>query len=286
VFATTEEGTGLMSVPAGGGDPKVLTTPDTARGETDHWFPSVLPGGRAVLFTIVSGDISDAQVAVLDLATGEQKVLIRGGSSAEYVETGDLVYAIAGSLRAVRFDPVRLEMLSDPVPVVEDVEIASTGAANFSVSRTGALVYMPSGALGGQAAPRSLAWVTRRGREEPVKVPARAYFALRLSPDGTRVALDIRDQENDIWVWDFARQTLTRLTFDRGQDIFPVWTAISGCSRWTASDNQVCLWSRFSRKGLRKFRPTADGRCHRAAARTRCGRATAGNCSIATALVL
>jgi serine/threonine-protein kinase len=67
-------------------------------------------------------------------------------------------------------------------------------------------------------------WLDRQGREEPIKAPPRAYTYLRLAPDGTRVALDMRDQESDIWVWDLARGTLTRLTFDPGVDRFPVWT--------------------------------------------------------------
>ncbi len=68
-------------------------------------------------------------------------------------------------------------------------------------------------------------WVDRQGHEEAVKAaPARAYTYPRLSPDGTRVALDIRDQENDIWVWDFARETLSRVTFDPGLDRAPAWT--------------------------------------------------------------
>ena len=54
--------------------------------------------------------------------------------------------------------------------------------------------------------------------------PARSYVAPRLSPDGTRVALEVRDQENDIWVWDFVRETLTRVTFDPGIDWAPAWT--------------------------------------------------------------
>ena len=78
---------------------------------------------------------------------------------------------------------------------------------------------------GGRRADRSLVWVDRRGQEEPIKAaPPRAYVYPRISPDGTRVALDIRDQENDIWIWDLARQTLTRLTNAPGQDRNPVWT--------------------------------------------------------------
>src|SRR5262249_40097420 len=193
-------------VPAGGGETKVLTKPDTAKGELDHLFPFVLPGGRGVLFAIVVAGqpIENAQIAVLDLKTGQKKILIRGGSHAEYVDTGHIVYAVAGTLRAVRFDLARLEVLSDPVPVLEQVTTSSSGAANFAISKSGALVYVPGGATG--AAPRSLVWVNRQGREEPIKTPLRAYNQLRLSPDSTRVVLEIRDQENDIWIWDLMRQ--------------------------------------------------------------------------------
>ena len=64
------------------------------------------------------------------------------------MDPGYLVYAVAGTLRAVRFDPVKLEVLSDPVPVVESVTTLATGAAEYSVSRQGALVYVPGGATG------------------------------------------------------------------------------------------------------------------------------------------
>ncbi len=238
VFATTGSTTGLLRVSAAGGEPKVLTTPDTAHGEADHLFPSVLPNGRAVLFTITAaGSIDNAQVAVLDLTTGHYKTLIHGGSQAEYVapstastgsgqagsgQAGYLVYAAAGTLRAVRFDPVKLEVLSDPVPVVEQVTTLASGAAEFSVSRQGAVVYVTGGATGGA---RSLVWVNRQGHEDPITAaPRRAYFYPRLSPDGTRVALDIRDQENDIWIYDLARQTLGRLTDAPAVDQYPVWT--------------------------------------------------------------
>ena len=237
VFATDDLSSGLLRVSAAGGKPTALTTPDAAHGELDHVFPSVLPGGRAVLFTITApGAIDTAQVAVLDLTTGQRTTLVRGGSQAEYVDlstpstrsgqTGSgqghyLVYALAGTLRAVRFDLVTRTVGSDPVPVVEQVMTHRTGAAEFSVSRQGALVYVPGGATG---ATRSLVWVTRQGKETPIMAPPRAYRYPRLSPDGTRVALDIFDQDNDIWIWDLARQTLTRLTDSPAFDGDPVWT--------------------------------------------------------------
>jgi len=219
VFASNDPDNGLLRVSADGGEPTALTTPDASQHEGDHLFPSMLPGGRGVLFTIAAAQMENAQVAVLDLKTGRRKTLIRGGSAAEYVETGHLVYAAAGALRAVRFDLARLEVLGDPVPAVPNVMVASTGAANFAVSRSGTLVYAP-----GDARARSLVWVDRRGQETPIKAPPRAYAIPRLSPDGTRVALDIRDQENDIWIWDLARETLTRLTSDPALDGEPIWT--------------------------------------------------------------
>ena len=147
-----------------------------------------------MLFTIVAaGGAANDQVAVLDLKTGQRKTLIRGGSQAEYVDTGHLVYAVAGTLWSVRFDPVRLEVLSDPVSVLEQVMTTPTGTAEFSLSRQGTLVYVRGG---GGGSDRSLVWVDRRGREEPIRAaPTRAYIYPRISPDGTRVAFDIRDQE-------------------------------------------------------------------------------------------
>ena len=101
VFATSDLATGLMSVPAAGGEPKVLTKPDAAHGEQDHVFPAWLPDRRSVLYTALIGPTIDtAQVAVLDLESGQRTTLIRGGSDAQYVHTGHLVYASAGTLRA------------------------------------------------------------------------------------------------------------------------------------------------------------------------------------------
>jgi serine/threonine-protein kinase len=117
---------------------------------------------------------------------------------------------------------VRLEVLSDPVPVIEHVVTLETGATEFSLSQQGPLLYVPGGGLTGVT--RELVWVNRHGQEERLKAPPRAYVYPRLSTDGMRLALDIRDQENDIWIWDLARQTLTRVTTDPALDAYPVWT--------------------------------------------------------------
>ena len=154
VFATDDPATGLLRVSADGGTPTLLTTPDTAQHEEDHLFPSVLPGGHGVIFTVsAAGRADSAQVAVLDLRTGHRKTLVRGANQAEYVappagstQTGYLVYAVAGGLRAVGFDPVRLELLGDPVTVVDRMMTKRSGATNYTASRFGTIAYVPEGA--------------------------------------------------------------------------------------------------------------------------------------------
>jgi Tol biopolymer transport system component len=223
IYATVNPETGLLRISANGGEPVVLTRPNPEKGERDHVWPHVLPGGRAVLFTIVPpGPIEDAQIAVLDLRNGSYKVILRGASDARYVEGGYLVYGLAGTLRAVAFDVDRLEVRGTPMPVLQQVVTTPTsGAANFAVAANGTLAYVSGSGLGET---RTLVWVDRDGHEEALKVPPRAYASVRLSPDGTRIALDVRDEQNDIWIWDLQRQTMTRLTVDPSTDNSPMWT--------------------------------------------------------------
>ena len=223
IFATAAPATGLQRVSSAGGEPTVLTKPDRQRGENDHLWPQLLPGGQAVLFTITAatGGVDASQVAVLDLSTGTQKILMRGGSQAQYVSSGHLVYVAAGTLRAVAFDLRRLETTGAGIPVVSPVVTMANGTAEFDLARNGTLVY----ASGGVATPqgRTLVWVDRLGKEEPLKAPPRPYLYPRLSPDGKRVAVEIRDQENDVWIWSLERETLTPVTSDPGMDQAPVW---------------------------------------------------------------
>jgi serine/threonine protein kinase/Tol biopolymer transport system component len=226
VVATSNRDTGLQRVSDGGGTPNVVTHPDHTRGESDHLWPEVLPGGRAVLFTIAAqtGGLDAAQIAVLDLRTHTPTILVHGGSHAHYVASGHLVYTAGGTLRAVPFDLGRLAVSGPAVAVVPRVAVTPNGAGDFGVATDGTLVYVdaPGGVAGGA---RALAWVDRTGKEEPLTAPPRAYVYPRLSPDGTRLALYVTDQQGqDIWVWDLRRATLTPFTFGPGQNSFPVWT--------------------------------------------------------------
>ena len=213
IFATTSPATGLQRVSAAGGEPAVLTKPDRERGDSDHLWPELLPGGESVLFTIApafNARAENAQIAVLDLQTGTSKVLIRGGSHAHYVPTGHLVYGVEGTLRAVAFDLERLEVVGTPAPVLEGVATTVSGLADVAVAANGSLVYVPGGAGGGRQ--QTVVLVDRQGRASPLPgLPLDSYRDVRVSPDGARLALATQD---DVWIYDFIRTTRSRLTTD------------------------------------------------------------------------
>jgi Tol biopolymer transport system component len=220
VFATLSPASGLQRVPAGGGEPTVLTVPNRQRGEGDHFWPEFLPGGKAVLFTITSDDddIGNAQIAVLDLQTGTSKILIRGGSHAHYVPTGHLVYGMSGTLRAVAFDLAKLEVVGTPALVLEGVVTTDQGAADIAFSNNGVLLYVPGGAGNRQA----IMWLDRKGQAAslPGLTPG-SFRDVRVSPDGTRLAIAT---PSDVWTYDVARAALSRLTTDAAADTAPLWT--------------------------------------------------------------
>ncbi len=208
---------GILRVSASGGTPEVLVPLEDA--SEVGWGPQVLPGDKAVLFSLGDGsNWDDAQIVVHSFETGVRKVLIQGGR-ARYVSSGHLVYVFRGTLLAVPFDVERLAVMGGPVLVVEGVTSSFVGAANFSVSDTGSLVYV----TGDETDTKVLVQVDRRGNEEVLKAEPRRYNHARISPDGNSVALSGFDQAG-IWRWDFARETMTRLTFAAASDGYPVWT--------------------------------------------------------------
>ena len=242
IFATgipTGWGTGehgLLRVPAAGGKPEVLTTPDPQKGETAHGWPHFLPGGKAVLFSIKTATSwDDARIAVLNLRTGEQRVLLEGGSNPRYAPTGHLIYARGGSLFAVPFDPERLQLKGTPSPVLEGVSRNSLiGFADYSFSESGDLVYVPGGA---EEQKTTMVWVDRTGKAEAIAAPLRAYFNPSISPDGQRVAMTIAggSEDNwDIWIYDLARRTLTKLTYG----------SLNNAAAWTPDGKRVAFRNR------------------------------------------
>jgi hypothetical protein len=228
----------------------VLTQTAPERGELAHAWPEMLPGGRAVLFTVLAatGGIAAAQVAVLDLASGMSTVLVRGGSHAHYVSSGHLVYTADGTLKAVPFDLASLKLRGTPVTVLPHLFTKPTGGGQFDVATDGTLAYVDAPAT--PPRPTTPVWVDRHGREEPIPVPARPYSQPRVSPDGKRVAFVMSESgtgpDNNIMVWDLARRKLNQLTLATSGYFYPVWTP----------DGRRLI---FAKPGLQVFWQSADG---------------------------
>jgi serine/threonine-protein kinase len=225
----TQGGT-IMRVSASGGQPDVLVR--LKDDELAHG-PRLLPDGQSVLFTLATATGADrwdkATIVVHSLKSGERKTLIEGGTDARYLPTGHLVYALGGVLFGVPFDLRRLAVTGGPVPVVEGVRraVGQLAAANYSVSRTGSIAYIP-GPVTTSSAQLQLALFDRNGDIEPLKAPPGPYYQPRLSPDGLRVAFSSDDgKEATIWVYDLSTTSaIRRLTFE-GRNRHPIWSADS-----------------------------------------------------------
>jgi hypothetical protein len=123
---------------------------------------------------------------------------------------------------AVPFDAQRLAVTGAAVPVVENVSHAPTaGVAQYSISATGSLVYIPGGVQANQCKP---VWVARNGTEQRTAALERAYMFPRISPDGQRVAVGIAEHETQLWLYDFSREALTRFTFEGNVNLNAIWT--------------------------------------------------------------
>jgi serine/threonine-protein kinase len=236
-------GGGLLRVSLASGPPTVIAAALDGREMSD---PQFLPGGRAILFTEsrFSAGVRGAdqpRLQIIDLDTGQRHFLLEG-SAGRFVSTGQLVFERGGALWGVAFDADTRTVRGTAVPLIE---ARQQGIGRFAVAGEGSLAYVSGG-----LAARRLVWVARTGREEAIAAPPRGYTYLRLSPDGTRVAMDVRDESIDIWVWAFAGETLTRLTFDPAQDEYPVWTR----------DGTQILFASFREQEWGVFMQSADGR--------------------------
>ncbi len=213
----------LWRVPSEGGDPEPVPVADV--GERGLSWPEVLPGSDAILFTVHTGVGTPHAIWALSLESGASKALVTDGNNPRYGPAGYLVYGRqGGTLVAVGFDAKSLELTSEPVAVLEGVVTKRSDAVDFGVARDGSLVYVEGANRGDAQSLHTLVWADRQGGEEVLAAPARPYNFPALSPDGSRLAVFISDQEHDLWVWDFARETLTRLTFGPESRVAPVWT--------------------------------------------------------------
>jgi serine/threonine protein kinase len=224
VFAGTMR-SALSKVSSAGGTAEPLTTLNQQAGEVTQRWPQVLPGGKAVLFTSNAhgGNYEDADIVVYSMSSGQRKTLLHKGYYPRYLPSGHLMYMHEGTLFASMFDLKRLEVIGQPVPILEGVVSApGNGGAQFSFSETGNLVYVP----GRRRSQRlRISWMDAEGKFTPLREAPGDYYDFAFSPDGNRIALELNDgRRTDIWVYEWSRDTLTRLTFGGLGNFDPIWT--------------------------------------------------------------
>jgi serine/threonine-protein kinase len=222
-----EGGIRIIRVPVAGGTPEVLIT--VAKPEVIS-SPSMLPDGRHLLFSHATFTNPEerwtkARVVVQSLETGERTTIIEGGADGRYLPSEHLVYATGGIVYGVPFDVDRLAILGTPSPVIEGLRRGGpTGAAQFAVSSTGALAYLPG--TPSRPLERELI-LTDPGGEKAVRLKVRGgeYEHPRLSPDGARVVFGSSDPKlSGIWVYELSGASAMRRLALEGNSRYPVWS--------------------------------------------------------------
>jgi serine/threonine-protein kinase len=198
---------------------------DKGKGEVTQRWPQALPGGKDVLFisSNLEGDFDDADIVAYSAVSGKMKAILHGGTYARYLPSGHLAYIHNGTLFVVPFDVKRLEVTGQSAPVVEGVASNSLyGGAQFSFSNSGILVYLPGTITNANV---SVYWMDAAGKFTPLRETPGNYNNLAISPDGKRLAMDISNgNRTDIWMYEWERDTLTRLTFAANLNLGLIWT--------------------------------------------------------------
>jgi serine/threonine protein kinase/Tol biopolymer transport system component len=232
---------GLSKVSASGGALQEFTHPDTAKGETDHLWPIAFPDGKQVVFTLWSGSLGTARLATASLDGGDVVPLGITGVRPLAVIGNILVYIQAdGVVMGVTLDRSGRHTAGSPVPVLDPVEVRQglNGNSEIFVSKGGALLTSRGGTL------TRLAWITRDGKVTPLSSETRQFGVPRLSPDGSRIAVEVKDAgKSTIWIYDIATGTFSRLSSPEAATS-PSWTPDGSSVVYTAlgSEKRYAIW--------------------------------------------
>jgi|KBSSwiStaDraftv2_1062776.scaffolds.fasta_scaffold05980_3 serine/threonine-protein kinase len=215
-------GAGLFQVPAGGGKTDRAIPPDV--NSSQRW-PQVLAGHKALLYT--SNSPAEGQrLMVRRFPDGPSKVLQSNAAYGRYLGDGQLIFLRGITLFAAPFDVNALEITGAPVPILEGIaNVAQNNGAQFAVSASGALVYVPGASEQTNRVP--IVWMDATGKATPLMPTPSDWANPNFSPDGRKLAMDVLDAASgnvDINVYDLERETLNRLTSDAQPDATPEWT--------------------------------------------------------------
>lgn len=208
--------------------PKPLTRLNLAEGERGHVMPRVLPGGKAALFTIWTGGVfEESFIAVVDLATGDHRIVLRGGADARYLSSGHLVYARGATIMAIPFDLGTLTTTGEPLPVIDKVRFAGdAGFSMMSVADNGTTVYAPGEV---QYTPSVVSLFDGTRKRGEISLREKNFGNPFLSPDGKKLGIILYGSIYQLGVYDLQTETLTQLTFAEDN-----WRAV-----WTPDGRRI-----------------------------------------------
>jgi Tol biopolymer transport system component len=217
----------LHQIPAAGGTPRPVVALDEEKHERTHRWPSVLPDGQTILFTVGSAehpdDYDDATIEAVRVDTGARRLVVKGGRMGQYAATGHLLFLRGKILYAIPLDLGQLTVSGSPVPVLDGVAgDTTTGAGDYALAERGTLIFVPGDPSGGQ---HLLAWVDVKGDVSPIDLPPALYGDPKVSPDGRRLVVSVIESSSarNIQVIDPARGTASKLTFG-GINRTPLWS--------------------------------------------------------------
>ena len=231
---------GLSRISAAGGQPQVVSTPDSKRAEIVHEMPWLLPDGKTLLFSVRrSTTAGSTTIVALTLATGERRELFPGAVLG-MVGNDQLIVARENALVSIPFDTAGLNTRGDARPLFTDIDSANRGqfsaVPQFTIARNGTAVYLPAS---GREAVQPMMIADRSGSISRIAAPVHRYSDPRVSPDGRRIAVHVFEEGRDNWVLDLRSGAFTRLTFDPGEDETPVWSPDGKWIFWTSTRENV-----------------------------------------------
>jgi eukaryotic-like serine/threonine-protein kinase len=242
---------GIWRVSANGGEPQTIVKPQSL---LSYHYPQFLPDGKSFLYDRgVPGSFSKNQLVMRSIDKDDETIVLEGTYNFSYLTSGILVYTTGANarstdLQAIAFDPASRKLVGSPVTVAKNVAITNAGSgAQFAVSEDGTLVYLPANAQGSRS---RLVKVDKTGQVEVLPAEPRLYSDPRVSADGRYVATHLQGDENDVWVVSVERGTLTRLSFNPGEDETPAFSPDGRMVMWAGSRPDVV-------RGI--FRRAADG---------------------------
>ncbi|MCB0284796.1 MAG: serine/threonine-protein kinase, partial [Calditrichaeota bacterium] len=217
---------GLTMLNLSSGKETKLTDLDSLRGERTHRWPQVLPDGKHIIFTIGSvnspNSYEDAELAILSLDDNSKHILSVKGEMARYLEPGYIIIGKDGKLLAAPFDLENYKFLSAPEPVLSNVEgDVGSGISFFGLSDNGNIVYVK----GNRNQAMNIVLVSNKEESEILPVPANPFLLPRISPDGTKILVNVGTQSTarDIWIYDLQTELFRRLTFGM-KALYPLWS--------------------------------------------------------------